>query len=184
WLCALIYPLRNALLYRKALRRSLQDPLTGVGNRLAMEQAIGREVEFAHRYRLPLALAIIDIDHFKRINDRYGHLAGDCVLKHLVERIRTHVRKTDLVFRYGGEEFAVLLNAEIEDAAKVAERIRVEVESHPYACGDGAIAVTVSIGIAALKAGEAPLALFDRADKALYDAKRSGRNRLTLAASS
>ncbi len=184
WLCTLVYPLRNALLYQEALHRSLKDPLTGVGNRTALEEAIRREVEFAHRYRLPLSLAILDVDHFKAINDRHGHLAGDCVLRHLVERIQRHVRKTDLVFRYGGEEFAILVNAGLKDAARVAERIRREVESEPYLCQDGrAIPITVSIGVAALSAGEAPMRLFERADKALYMAKQAGRNRLTLASS-
>jgi diguanylate cyclase (GGDEF)-like protein/putative nucleotidyltransferase with HDIG domain len=119
---------------------------------------------------------MVDVDHFKRINDRYGHSVGDQVLQHIAERLRSLVRDCDLICRYGGEEFCVLLPQTNMEAAKQAgERYRKAIETSPC----GSIAVTVSVGVSSIKLGaKTPLELLDQADKALYGAKRSGRNRV------
>jgi len=182
-LCALLYPLRNALRYRDALAAAYRDPLTGIGNRGAMEMALKREVELSVRQQIPLSLITIDIDHFKRINDTYGHGTGDCVLKHVVESILTPVRASDVVFRFGGEEFVVLLaGTDAEGARQVAERIRQSVANQPCMCDGRTIHTTISLGVSALRGHDAS-DLFDRGDHALYEAKRSGRNQVVVAAS-
>jgi diguanylate cyclase (GGDEF)-like protein/putative nucleotidyltransferase with HDIG domain len=119
---------------------------------------------------------MVDIDYFKRINDRYGHSVGDQVLQHVAERLRSLVRDCDLICRYGGEEFCVLLpQTNLESAKQAGERYRKMIETSPC----GSIAVTVSVGVSSIRLGaKAPLELLDQADKALYGAKRSGRNRV------
>ena len=179
-LCSLVYPLRNALLYRDALSAAYRDPLTGTGNRAALEQNLQREVALAQRESSPLSLIAIDIDYFKKVNDRYGHSVGDCVLRTVADRIGEVVRETDLVYRYGGEEFVVLLHGTpLQGAAIVAERIRQAVADTSCRCEGEAIPVTVSLGVAALTQ-ESGSALFDRADQALYQAKADGRNRVVI----
>lgn len=180
-ICALVYPLRNALLYHDALSAALRDPLTGVGNRGALDSSLEREVQLAHRQETPLSLLTIDIDHFKRINDEHGHPVGDCVLQSVAAALTNAVRASDLVYRYGGEEFVVLLtNTAAKDAQMVAERIREAVAESDYECEGHAIQSTISIGVAALKPRETGESLFERADDALYEAKHSGRNRVCL----
>ena len=179
-LCSLVYPLRNALLYREAVAAAHRDPLTGTGNRAALEQNLRREVALAQRTESPLSLLAIDIDHFKKVNDHYGHSAGDCVLRGVARRIGEVLRDTDLVYRYGGEEFVILLhNTPLDGAALVAERIRAAVAATPCHCEGYAITVTVSIGAACL-AQESGSALFDRADQALYQAKAAGRDQVVV----
>lgn len=176
-LSALAYPLRNALAYRDALLASRKDALTGVGNRAAFEEALAREVLLAQRSGQPLALLVLDLDHFKHINDLYGHPVGDSVLKETAACIRADLRATDLLFRYGGEEFVVLLgNTDKSGALGVAERIRQAIATHGFCQGN--LLVTVSIGVAVLAAGECAGDLFARADAALYRAKAAGRNRV------
>lgn len=109
-LCCLVYPLRNTLMYREALQSAHTDPLTHVNNRIAMEDCIQREWELAHRQSTPLSLMLLDIDYFKSINDNYGHGFGDTVLKAVAQKIKATVRASDMVFRYGGEEFVVVLS--------------------------------------------------------------------------
>lgn len=182
-LCTLVYPLRNALLYHDALAAARRDPLTGIGNRAAFEAAIDREVELASRQHLPLSLAAIDIDLFKHVNDSHGHAAGDRVLQGVAESLLRPIRRSDLLFRYGGEEFVALLaNTDAVGAQVVAERMRREVATSPCAVQDCIIPVTVSLGVAQLHAGEPGRLLFDRADRALYRAKAAGRNRTVIAA--
>lgn len=178
----LVYPLRNALQYREALQTAMRDSLTGVGNRIALDTALEREIQLAQRNQQPLSLLAIDIDHFKRINDKYGHTCGDDVLKEVALSIRAITRATDLTFRYGGEEFVVLLNKTDRDGAKViAERIRQFVEQVRVETGKEQLKTTISIGCSTLQANESSRELFQRADEALYDAKNSGRNRIELA---
>ncbi len=179
-LCALVYPLRNALSYRHAVELASLDPLTGVHNRMAMQNALTREVDLAHRQTLPLSVLVIDIDHFKSFNDNYGHAFGDDVLTAVAQTIAHTVRRSDLLFRFGGEEFVVLASHTNEDGAMLlAERIRENVDAMHTVRGRTA-EVTVSIGAACLQADEMPDAFLERADKALYSAKKNGRNRCML----
>lgn len=181
-LASLLAPLRNSLMYKQALETALRDPLTGVSNRASFDQSLVREVDLAHRHQNPLALIVMDIDHFKKINDQYGHLIGDCVLRDVAKCTQRCIRSSDMVFRYGGEEFVILLsNTTPEGANLLAERIRRSIEKQGYVYSDHSIRATVSMGIACLCANENPLDFFARADKALYESKQNGRNRTTAA---
>ncbi len=173
----LFYPLRNALRYQQAVECSMRDPLTGVGNRTALTQALTRELEVARRYKRPFSLMLVDIDHFKKVNDTVGHTAGDLALQHLVEKISASLRQIDEVFRYGGEEFVVLLaQTDKESAMLVAERIRESLVNAPLVLNDTPLKLTVSIGVSSYRRDDSEDCLFNRADRALYQAKRSGRN--------
>lgn len=178
----LICPLRNALMYREAVQSALRDPLTGVGNRLALENTLGREIAIALRHQHKLSLLIVDIDHFKRINDDYGHTTGDYVLKNVAAQLQACCRDSDATYhsyRFGGEEFVVLLNHTDLNGAKVAaERIRASIEEITTTCDSQTVKVTTSIGVASLAEGDTTESLFQRADEALYVAKRDGRNRV------
>ncbi|MCI0668615.1 MAG: GGDEF domain-containing protein, partial [Methylococcaceae bacterium] len=175
----LAYPLRNALMYRKALRLAHTDPLTQVNNRVAMEDSIRREWELARRQKSPLSLMLIDIDHFKSFNDRYGHVCGDQVLQSTARTIRETVRASDMIFRYGGEEFVVVLtNTEIAGAVLLAERIRRAIENMRIATESQSIRVTASLGVTALNPGTSARDLLVNADRAMYQAKQNGRNRV------
>lgn len=179
--------LRNSEL-KKALdmveELAVKDDLTGAHNRRFMMDALEREIRRAERSGHPFALMMLDLDRFKKVNDDYGHSTGDAVLKEFVARVRDQVRSMDLVAkdtrefgRFGGEEFLVLLtDTNLEGARVTAERIRQCVERLPFNTPDGAIPVTVSIGVAEYRPGESSRSLLDRADKALYEAKDSGRN--------
>jgi len=175
----LLYPLRNALLYQEALAAAFRDSLTGIGNRAALDAALDREVKLAHRDANPLSILVLDIDRFRLVNDTYGHLAGDCVLRTLAHCISSCVRSTDVVTRYGGEELAVLVNnTNITNALSLAERIRVAVEALQIRYENHTIKITVSIGVADLQTEDDRHGLFCRADAALYWAKENGRNRV------
>ena len=181
-LSALLYPMRNALLYRAATQSALRDPLTDTGNRIAMDQTLQREIEMSCRHLQPLSLLMLDIDYFKRINDNHGHSAGDDVLKAVAASIKNQLRNVDMVFRFGGEEFLILLsNTSREAAAMVGERLRFAVQAEEYSADGHAIELTVSLGCSTLLPGESAESLLRRADSALYVAKREGRNRLAMA---
>ncbi|UZE25348.1 GGDEF domain-containing protein [Pseudomonas sp. B21-056] len=178
----LLFPLRNALLYRAATQSALRDPLTGTGNRIAMDQVMEREIDMARRHMQPLSLLMLDIDHFKRINDTYGHGAGDEVLKTVAESVKEQLRNVDMVFRFGGEEFLILLsNTSREAAATIGERLRYAAQLQDYFAAGVRIELTVSLGCATLLPGESMESLLRRVDSALYVAKREGRNRLAMA---
>jgi diguanylate cyclase (GGDEF)-like protein len=179
---SLIYPLRNATLYREAQLAALTDSLTGAANKRAMDYQLQRDLNMANRYQQDLTFLLVDIDHFKRINDTFGHTAGDEVLKAVVERISKCCRSSDTVFRMGGEEFGVILaKATIGDALIIAERMRSIVAAESFIYADKTIPVTISIGCAAYRHDESGRALIERADVALYQAKRCGRNRTETA---
>jgi diguanylate cyclase (GGDEF)-like protein len=181
-LASLLFPLRNALLYRAALQTALRDPLTETGNRIAMEQTLKREVDIARRNLQPLSVLMVDIDHFKRINDNHGHIVGDQALKAVASALKDSLRTVDMVFRYGGEEFMVLLsNTSREAASMVGERLRLAVLGIQYLVENRAIELSVSLGCACLLPGESMDSLLRRADNALYVSKREGRNRLSMA---
>ena len=169
------------------LRRvSVTDPLTGAFNREFLQRRLPSEITAAEQRGKPLAVAMIDVDHFKAVNDRYGHATGDQVLAEVASRIRAAIRRDDLLVRYGGEEFLVVLpDADLERARDVAERIRGNLmrESVPLPddAGGGGLEVRVSVGVAAHGGGDAG-ALVARADSALYRAKGRGRNRVEVAA--
>lgn len=178
-LCQLIYPLRNAILYQKALKAAHMDPLTGANNRAALDKTLQREVELAHRHHLPLSVVLLDLDKFKAINDTYGHSAGDYILKTLVTCIEETARGSDIVFRYGGEEFVLILSGtDTEGAKRIAERLRCAIETYPFIYDRQEIAVTASFGIATLKNRDDIKRLFNKADSALYQAKEAGRNQV------
>jgi diguanylate cyclase (GGDEF)-like protein len=180
-LCAIIYPLRNALTYLRAVEMASRDPLTGIGNRRAMDQALIREFDLARRQATPLSLLIIDIDHFKRFNDQFGHTFGDDILVAVAQTIASTIRRSDLLYRFGGEEFVVLTShTGVQGAQLLAERIRENIAAIRSVRGQRT-RVTASVGIAALTEGDDEIALFKRADAALYEAKQTGRNRSILA---
>ena len=184
-LCKLVYPIRNCLLFRQAQTAALQDKLTGLGNRGAFDNSLAREIDLAHRQRIPMSLIVLDIDHFKAINDNYGHSSGDQALQLLAQSITDTLRLSDIAFRYGGEEFTLVLNnTDIESAHLVAERIRIATSLLNCSDGNRNFGFTVSLGVAQLKSGEKSAALFDRADQALYLAKKGGRNQSVCASNS
>ena len=173
----LVFPLRNAKLYQNALRSALRDELTGFGNKRALDASLHREAELSTRHNTPLSVLMLDVDHFKHINDTYGHFAGDSILKDLAATIKKCARGSDLCFRYGGEEFLLILDdTDVNQASKVAERIRETVEQHTYLHNGKIIPVTISIGAATHKHKETLQDFQERADKALYTAKNAGRN--------
>lgn len=172
---AMYYPLRNAGMYQLALRSAYQDPLTQVMNRASMEQALPREIGLAQRHGAPLVLLVIDVDYFKSINDTYGHLVGDQVLCKVAQVIQDCLRSTDLVYRYGGDEFVVCLpSTPLDSAVEVAERIRQTTCSADM----GVEGVSVGLTIGATEVGPSCTlnSAFERADMALFEAKRRGRN--------
>lgn len=176
-LCGLIYPLRNALLYKQALQQALRDPLTGVNNRAAMDIMVNREIELARRHGTPLSMIALDIDRFKKVNDNYGHVAGDSILKAVAETMTRCIRSSDILFRYGGEEFAVVLsNTGPQGAMLLAERIREAIAKRHYQINRKPIGITVSQGVACLEDQDEIKTWFMRADAALYQAKSQGRN--------
>jgi len=157
-------------------RLSATDVLTGVWNRLHFERVLALESERSNRQKQPVSLIIADIDHFKRINDLHGHQVGDSLLRELVKVMQLSIRSTDMLFRWGGEEFAVIAPASGYRAAAVtAERIRANVEAHRF---DVVGHVTVSLGVAEHEGIEASATWFQRTDSALYVAKNEGRNRI------
>ena len=176
-LCSLVYPLRNAILYKHALTAALKDPLTGIYNRTAMNSALIRETELARRHDVDLSLIAMDIDRFKQINDSYGHLAGDYVIKTVADVVTECTRSSDILFRSGGEEFLILLSkTEKQGAMMLAERIRHTIESYEYGYGEHKITVSASLGVSCFSKGDDSETLYEKADSALYCAKAEGRN--------
>lgn len=179
---SLIFPLRNGLLYAAALQNALKDPLTGIGNRISMQQTLQRDIDTAQRHEQALSVLMIDIDYFKRINDTYGHSAGDAVLVEVAQYIQKQLRTTDALFRYGGEEFlAVLPNTCSQHASLVAERLRESLEALEINIEGHIITVTSSTGCATLRTDDSQHSLLQRSDVALYAAKHNGRNQVQLA---
>ncbi|MEW6431947.1 MAG: GGDEF domain-containing protein [Myxococcota bacterium] len=161
-------------------RLTTVDGLTQVSNRRYFEDTLDRELSRCRRYHRSLSLVLVDVDHFKKINDTWGHLAGDAVLKEVATTIRSRIRREDVIARYGGEEFALLLpEIDLKGATAMAEKVRKLVEKHRFAFDGEQIPVTVSCGVAALaKRTETGATLIKRADEKLYEAKDGGRNRV------
>ncbi|AXO16984.1 diguanylate cyclase [Thalassospira indica] len=162
--------------------RSDVDPLTGTYNRQTMMGDLNAERERAIRTGVPTAIALIDLDHFKSVNDTYGHQAGDLVLQSVAGILQSHVRPFDKVYRYGGEEFLVCLpNADMKQCARVLERLRRVIEASPVTISDDVILpVTASIGAAPMTKNRSTEQIIEKADKALYAAKEGGRNRVRV----
>ena len=160
-------------------KQAITDQLTGLYNRRAFADMAGKEVGRARRYQRPLALILFDIDHFKNVNDTHGHLVGDHVLRVLTELVTRTTRNTDIVCRYGGEEFIVLMpEAGREEALAMAERLREEISRMTVVTAGGTLSLTVSLGVAELARDEDEglESLINRADRAMYQAKAAGRN--------
>ncbi|MEH6557672.1 MAG: diguanylate cyclase [Oceanicoccus sp.] len=163
-------------------QKALRDILTQLPNREAYQIRLEQEFERWQRYQRPLTMAICDIDHFKRVNDTYGHLAGDKVLRIIAKTLSTRLRKTDFIARFGGEEFILLLpETTAEQALTVVEGVREAIATCPFHFKEQPVSLTVSFGVAAFSEGDQAEQVFARADKALYGAKEQGRNQCILA---
>ncbi|AFL73295.1 sensor domain-containing diguanylate cyclase [Thiocystis violascens] len=157
--------------------RALRDALTGLNNRLAYDERITQECERWERYGRPTVLSIWDVDHFKRVNDQFGHSAGDNVLKILGNLLNKHTRKSDFIARFGGEEFMLLLpETDIQTAFEVADKLREFIAAAKFLYRGQPVPVTMSCGLAECVVGDTPESLYRRADTALYEAKQGGRN--------
>ena len=155
------------------------DFLTQVANRASFDRALSDMVNDFYRRNYPFALIMIDIDDFKKINDTYGHQAGDYVLQELARVLKSQLRARDVIARYGGEEFAIILpGVTFSQALRVAERLRRSIEKHLFKYKDVQIPVTISVGLAMMRDGLDETAIIEKADKALYLAKRSGKNQV------
>ncbi|GAB2881122.1 hypothetical protein GCM10027046_06660 [Uliginosibacterium flavum] len=164
---------------RELQRLAQQDALTGIANRRHFREEADRAIDRAERYGEPLSLVMLDLDHFKHVNDSYGHQAGDQVLLETVSRINSCLRKSDIAGRWGGEEFVVLLpHTDAAEALFAAERLRTALAASPILADANALTITLSAGFAQRLAGETLDSFIARADTALYQAKNSGRNRV------
>lgn len=161
--------------------KSLTDSLTQLPNRAAWDNQLESEWQRFQRYGSALSLAIVDIDHFKKINDHHGHLAGDNVLRAVAIQLKKYLRNTDFLARYGGEEFGLLLpETNIEDAAIALDHVRQKVNNAQFKFKDQSVSVTISIGISQATKESSPDLLFSQADTAMYQAKKSGRNQIKI----
>ncbi|MBT0585027.1 GGDEF domain-containing protein [Alteromonas oceanisediminis] len=167
---------------KKLLEQRLQthtDPLTRIPNRIAYNERMVQEFARWQRSNTPLCMAVIDIDHFKSINDRFGHAAGDKTLQVIAKQLRTHLRKTDFLARWGGEEFVVLFpDSELDSLLEPLETLRAKLESLPFKFKQEPVTITASFGVTQFQEGDSIETVFDRADKYLYSAKNNGRNRI------
>ncbi len=182
FLAQLTLPLRNALRYREAITQATRDSLTGVFNRSTLESSVQRELSLSERQSVPLSLLVLDVDRFKGINDDFGHHIGDEVIRAVADNVSQALRETDLVFRFGGDEFVVVMpGSDGEGAVRVADRVRRRVAERPLVMGNTRILISLSLGVTESRPGDCVDTLFQRADRALLDAKRGGRNRVELA---
>ncbi|MZG31250.1 MAG: GGDEF domain-containing protein [Nitrospinae bacterium] len=177
---------KNSVILAKKLEQSeaqaLLDPLTNVLNRSAFNMKVGQMIHEFKRYKEEWALLILDIDHFKKFNDDYGHQLGDKVLKSVAGTVRDSIRVSDQIFRYGGEEFVVILSrVNNKTTPQLAEKICREVERDYFVHNEQKLKVTISIGGAVVTDNDTEQSLFERADKAMYKAKHTGRNRVVMA---
>ncbi len=169
----------EALYHEEIYRLTINDALTDIPNRRHFDDFLDREFARARRHNRPLSLMLFDIDHFKKVNDQFGHLAGDYVLRKLAGTVQKMVRREELLARYGGEEFGVVLSeTDIEKAARFGEKIRSTIERTKFTFDSRTIKVTASIGVSTLKASMSRESFVHAADQALYQAKQKGRNRL------
>lgn len=170
----------NARLLRELAALSRTDFLTGLPNRRTLDESLARELTRTQRYGTPLSVAMFDLDHFKKVNDTHGHHAGDAVLREFAKLAQETFRDADAVYRFGGEEFALLLpHSDLEGARIACQRFVERVAKAPFHTGSGTLSVTCSIGLTTVRASDKnPAELLARADRALYQAKKTGRNRV------
>ncbi len=166
---------------REERRQAFTDALTGLPNRFAYEERLEQEYERWKRYRSPLSIVVVDVDHFKRINDTYGHQAGDKALRIIARELAVAIRKTDFIGRYGGEEIVILMpETDAESALAAAEKLRRRIEECGFHFREKRVTITVSCGVSEYRDGDTPESAFERADQALYRAKQLGRNRCVV----
>jgi diguanylate cyclase (GGDEF)-like protein len=171
--------IRHAQLFQAQEENALTDELTRLPNRRALAQRFLQEMQRARRHKISIAFLMIDLDHFKQVNDTYGHLNGDAVLAELAQILLSSARESDVCARYGGEEFALILHETTESGARIlAERIRAKVAAATF---PGGLKLTISVGVAATDDPAVFTQLMDRADQALYMAKQGGRNQVRVA---
>jgi len=169
----------EALYHEEIHRLTIFDSLTGVHNKRSFMDFLEREVARSLRHYRPLSLVLMDIDHFKQVNDTHGHLAGDYVLQTLAQLISTHTRRDELFARYGGDEFAFILpETEVREASQLSQRIRELTQAHVFTFDEEVIPVTVSMGVASMNPSYDADGLIEAADRLLYQAKQAGRNRV------
>ena len=171
--------------YKKRLNeqrfKSLLDSLTKLPNRAAFDERYNHEIHLFNVQASDVTLVVIDVDHFKSINDRFGHTAGDITLQVIAKALQKSVRKSDFIARYGGEEFVLLMTGmTLQNAAAPLEKLRKAIKSIPFKFRDKQIEITISLGATQFKKGDTPIIAFDRADDALYEAKNTGRDRLCM----
>ncbi len=161
--------------------QAVRDPLTGLHNRLAYDERVMQEFARWKRYGQPMVLMMIDVDHFKHVNDTYGHKAGDKALVLIADQLRNHLRESDFLARFGGEEFVVLMpETDLESAVVAAEKLRAAVEKCQFHYQNTQVSITFSAGLAQLCKNDNPESLFQRADEAMYRAKEAGRNQCLI----
>ncbi len=171
----------NRASLRRQQHKALHDPLTQLPNREAYDERLAHEVKRWERYGHPLTLAVCDVDHFKRINDQFGHQAGDRVLKVISKAIRRRLREVDFFGRYGGEEFVILMpETRVQDALQVLDDVRAALADTAFNYRKEPLTITVSMGISEFQKGDAANEVFGRADQALYAAKAAGRNQCQI----
>jgi diguanylate cyclase (GGDEF)-like protein len=166
---------------RRLEEMATTDKLTGLLNRQVMDSLFDQISNTQKRQGTPLSVMITDVDHFKQVNDRFGHLTGDRMLEAISELLRSNTREADALFRWGGEEFLILLpNCDLEHARGIAEKIRQAVTKVKLPSERGDVKVTLSFGLAQQREDESQNSFLSRADSALYEAKRAGRNRVEM----
>jgi diguanylate cyclase (GGDEF)-like protein len=169
----------EAKYHEEIYRMTIVDGLTQIHNKRYLFESLEREIIRSRRHDRPLSLLMFDIDFFKRINDHFGHLAGDYVLRELAEVVQNRIRRDEVFARYGGEEFVIVLpETTMDGASALAENIREKVAEHPFVFQGEKIPVTISIGCALVRENDTATELIQRADEKLYEAKRGGRNRV------
>lgn len=180
-LCALVYPLKNALMYHIAIVSAYKDPLTNINNRAAMDKMLPREIRLAKRHDQRLALMIMDVDGFKAVNDELGHDVGDRLLQQVATTIQSVLRDTDMLFRYGGDEFvAALPHTDTQGALDVANRVLDSIQKLRDISFTDSVNIGLSLGLSMLHAGDDFERLFKRVDEALYRAKKNGKHRVVI----
>lgn len=184
YICITVRDVTDIAVYEQRLiEMNMKDGLTGIYNRRFLNTRLRKEIDRTRRYRNALSLVMFDLDHFKVVNDTYGHLFGDYILQALTALIGNLIRSTDVLVRYGGEEFCCILpDTDLNQAAVIAERCRRVVEENLFHSQKITVRITISVGIAqVIEAIDTPEKLIGQADQALYAAKKSGRNRVVLA---
>ena len=177
----LIQPINNALIYRQAITNASTDPVTELNNRMLFNKVIEQEIDFAQRYKQKLLLMMLDLDKFKKINDNYGHNTGDLLLNNIGKTLTKLMRRSDLVFRYGGDEFCIILrNTSLDGASTLANRIRKEISEQKFDCNNIEIKTSISIGLVKLHEDDNSIKFIERADNLLYEAKKLGRNNVIV----